>query len=73
MTNFDKKAAVDMLKKSTSVRKSIMAMRNRVVNITNDFNKSKGVKNHTNSPMFIIGSAATDTNFNIGADLLAKE
>ena len=72
MTNFDKKAAVDMLKKSTSVRKSIMAMRNRVVNITNDFNKSKGVKNHTNSPMFIIGSAATDTNFNIGADLLAK-
>ena len=43
MTNFDKKAAVDMLKKSTSVRKSIMAMRNRVVNITNDFNKSKVV------------------------------
>lgn len=43
MTDFSKKAAVDMLKNSTSVRKAIMAMRNRVVNITKDFNKSKVV------------------------------
>lgn len=69
---FTKKTAVDMLKKSTATRKAILAMRNRVVNITKDFNKSKVVKNHKNSPMFIIGSAATDTNFNIGADLLVK-
>ena len=73
MTNFsNKKAAVDMLKNSTAVCKAVMAMRNRVVNITNDFNKSKVVKNHTNSPMFIVGSAATDADFNIGTDLLAK-
>ena len=45
MTNFsNKKAAVDMLKNSTAVCKAVMAMRNRVVNITNDFNKSKVVK-----------------------------
>lgn len=69
---FTKKTAVDMLKKSTATHKAILAMRNRVIDITNDFNKSKVVKNHTNSPMFIIGSAATDTNFNIGADLLVK-
>jgi hypothetical protein len=67
-----KKTAVDMLKNSTAVRKAVMAMRNRVINVTNDFNKSKVVKSHTNSPMFIIGYAATDANFNIGAGLLAK-
>ena len=61
-----------MLKNSTAVCKAVMAMRNRVVNITNDFNKSKVVKNHTNSPMFIVGSAATDADFNIGTDLFSK-
>ena len=70
--NFTKKTAVDMLKNSAAVRKTVMAMRNRVINITNDFNKSKVVKNHTNSPMFIVGSAAADDNFNIGTDLLVK-
>lgn len=73
MTNFsNKKAAVDMLKKSTATRKAVMAMRNRVVNITNDFNKSKVVKNHKNSSMFIIGSAATNNDLNIDKNLLVK-
>lgn len=69
---FTKKTAVDMLKKSTATRKAIMAMRNRVADITNDFNKSKVVKNHKNSSMFIIGSAATNNDSNIDKNLLVK-
>lgn len=72
MTTFTKTTAFDMLKNSTAVRKAVMAMRNRVVNITNDFNKSTVVKNHKNSSMFIIGSVATNNDSNIDKNLLVK-